>query len=591
MDKGIVLLMILFFVLIYTSVSPLGFEVVKASGTIYIMADGSIDPPAAPIQRTDNTYIFTSDINEPIVVERDYITIDGAGYTIQGTGSEKGIDISERTYVTIKNTNIKTFSTGVYLYQLASYNSIVGNNITNCSFASLLDYDANSNTFSNNNLEGSISLNQVSNNNKIYGNDFINGSILLNMVSNNNNISKNDIAGTISIDHSRYNTIVENNITTPEYAIGISLMSSSNNSILRNTFSNGGLWVHESYDNSVMNNSINGKSLVYLENVSNYTVDNAGQVILVKCHDIVVQNLDLSHAGVGIEMLGTVYSEISHNNITNNAGIELWHSANNNISRNNITNNGLGIYLRSSAINSISANNITNNVNGIQLNAHSDYNTIFGNDIKANTDSGIILYESKSNSILHNNFAENQKHVSTDGFYGNLWDDGVEGNFWSNYTGVDDDQDGIGDSSHVIDAENQDIHPLMGRFSSFNTSKGSLVNIVSNSSIEDFRYFQSNSTIRMQVSNTTANQTFGFCRVCIPHALINETYRVTVNDAEPYKVNYTLYDDGSNRWIYFSYRHSTLEIVIIPEFLWLIPSLLIATIPILVIIRRRKHSA
>jgi parallel beta-helix repeat protein len=587
--------MILFFVLISTSISPLRFEVAKASGTIYIMADGSVDPPTTPIQRTDNTYTLTNDLYEPIVVKRDYIIIDGAGFTVEGTGDGRGIDISGRTYVTIKNANIKGFSTGVYLYQLSSYNSIIGNNITNCSLASLLDYDANYNTFSNNNLEGSISLGQVSNNNKIYGNNFVNGSIHLHMVSNNNNISKNNVTSTISIDRSKYNIIEENNITTHDYTFGISLMSSSNNSILRNTFSNGGLWVHESYDNSVENNSVNGKPLVYLENVSNYTVDNAGQVILVKCRDIIVQNLDLSRALVGIEMLGTVYSEISHNNITNNAGIELWHSANNNISANNITNNECGIYLINSANNSISRNNITGNGNGVHLDRDSNYNAIFGNDIMANTHYGISHFESESNSVFHNNFAENQNHVSTGGIYGNFWDDGLEGNFWNDYNGTDSDHDGIGDTPYPIEANNIDNYPLMGKFHSFDVSwvdSGYFVDLISNSTISDFEVgilsleeYPYARFIGFFVAGE--NDTVGFCRVLIPTALMDGTYRILVNGTEV-PSNLLPCSNSTHSYLYFNYTHSTQEVIIIPELpsLLILPLFTIATLLTVIIWRK-----
>jgi parallel beta-helix repeat protein len=567
MSKRIVLLMMLISVFICTSVLPLRFEVVKASGTIYIMADGSVDPPTAPIQRTENTYTLTDNIYEPIVVKRNYIVVDGAGYTVQGTGSGKGIDLSGRDYVTIKNTEIRGFDISVYLYQLSSNNAVLGNNITNCSLALWLDYYANSNSISGNNIEGGIALGPVSCNNRIYGNHLSSSFISLDTDSNNNSISENSIAGGVFISYSRYNTIVENNITTSGSAV--SLRSSSNNSVLRNTFANGGLWVDDSYGNLVESNTINGKPLVYLESVSNHTVDNAGQVILINCHDIVVQNLDLSNARVGIQMERTSYTEISNNNITNNSGIELWDSANNSISGNNIVNGG-GIFLQSSANNSISGNNITSNGSGIQF-QDSSYNIVSGNDITANTHYGVSLYDSENNSILHNNFMENQEHASIEsgpfsGSYSNLWDDGVEGNFWSNYTGVDNDQDGIGDSPHVLDPENRDNHPLMGAFSSFSTSEGDSVTVVSNSTIENFQCFQSNSTINIHVSNATTSQTFGFCRVCIPHSLMNETYHVAVNDAEPKSVNYTVYDDGSNRWIYFNYGHSTLEIVIVPEF-------------------------
>ncbi|MDD3792425.1 MAG: hypothetical protein PHY74_04775, partial [Candidatus Bathyarchaeota archaeon] len=41
------------------------------------------------------------------------------------------------------------------------------------------------------------------------------------------------------------------------------------------------------------------------------------------------------------------------------------------------------------------------------------------------------------------------------------WDDGKEGNYWSDYTGTDDNTDGIGDTPYIIDALNQDRYPLM----------------------------------------------------------------------------------------------------------------------------------
>jgi len=83
------------------------------------------------------------------------------------------------------------------------------------------------------------------------------------------------------------------------------------------------------------------------------------------------------------------------------------------------------------------------------------------------------------------------------------------------------DLDGIGDSEHILNANNQDNFPLMGMFSSFNTSLGYHANVISNSTIEDFEYFDSDSTIKIHVSNMTATQNYGFCRVCIPHALMD----------------------------------------------------------------------
>jgi nitrous oxidase accessory protein NosD len=42
-----------------------------------------------------------------------------------------------------------------------------------------------------------------------------------------------------------------------------------------------------------------------------------------------------------------------------------------------------------------------------------------------------------------------------------FWDNGSEGNYWDNYTGLDENEDGIGDTPYIIDENNQDNFPLM----------------------------------------------------------------------------------------------------------------------------------
>ena len=67
-------------------------------------------------------------------------------------------------------------------------------------------------------------------------------------------------------------------------------------------------------------NIVNGKPLVYLEEVSNYKVEDAGQVILLNCNNVTVENLDLSNTSVGIKLWKTEDSKIS-----NNKGSSLFH--------------------------------------------------------------------------------------------------------------------------------------------------------------------------------------------------------------------------------------------------------------------------
>ena len=171
----------------------------------------------------------------------------------------------------------------------------------------------------------------------------------------------------------------------------------------------------------------------------------------------------------------------------------------------------------------------------------------------------------------------------------NTWDNGIEGNYWSNYTGVDANHDGIGDSPHVLDTNNTDNTPLMGPFNGFNTSLGKPVNVISNSTVEGFEY-ESPSTIRFSVSNMTGNQTHGFCRVMLPHGVLSPPYNVTVNGVSPTYVNYTLHDNETHSWIYFEYEHSTSEIIIIPEFPFFeILPLLMMLISLITLVYKRKH--
>jgi len=113
---------------------PFNIKLIKAewTGTVYIRSDGRIDLPDAPIITYDNvTYTLTDNIDYGIVVERDDIIVDGAGYTVTG-GLYGAVSLVDRSNVTIKNMEIEgsgRSGTGVYL-ERSSNNIIYGNNIT-----------------------------------------------------------------------------------------------------------------------------------------------------------------------------------------------------------------------------------------------------------------------------------------------------------------------------------------------------------------------------------------------------------------------------------------------------------------------------
>jgi hypothetical protein len=82
-----------------------------------------------------------------------------------------------------------------------------------------------------------------------------------------------------------------------------------------------------------------------------------------------------------------------------------------------------------------------------------------------------IYHPSLNNIIYHNNFVDNQEAVhditeSPSPWFEaepavNVWDSGTTGNYWSNYTGVDNNGDGVGDTPYIINRNNKDNYPLM----------------------------------------------------------------------------------------------------------------------------------
>jgi parallel beta-helix repeat protein len=273
-------------------------------------------------------------------------------------------------------------------------------------------------------------------------------------------------------------------------------------------------------------------------------------------------------------------------------------SDNNTIENNTVTHNEYGIDIEFSGGNKISDNVVETNHQGICIYDYSRNNTVIGNEITAN-DVGLSVQSifdspAANNTIFHNNFVNNTNQTYAMVENANAWDDGLEGNYWSEYEGTDANHDGIGDAPYQIVENNVDHYPLMGTFESFDTLGGSEVNIISNSSVEGFEYFESNGTIRIRVSELFTNQTYGFCRICIPHELMDvSNIEVVIDDGhtEVLYPNYDVYDNGTHRWIYFAYQHSTHRIDIIPEFtLFLALPLCMITTLLVAIVSRRKRS-
>ncbi len=312
MSNKFVLTLGLVFVLLCMLGIAIKVERVEASATIYIRANGLVEGTDRIVTSDNVTYTFTDNINDAVVVERSNILIDGVAFSIVGSESGIGLNLTTVTNVTIINTNIRNFTYGIQLYS-SSNNSISGNNITETNSGIILSF---------------------SDNNSISG----------------NNITATNYGG-ISIVTSDNNSIIGNSITATQS--GISLTVSSYNSISGNNIANNqvGIWVEHCSNTSISVNNITenneyGIRLDYLGNTS------------------ISGNNIINHSnGKGVWLVSTWGNSISGNNIAKNEyGIRLANSENNTISGNTIARNHYGIWLFGSSNNSIYHNDFVYNI-------------------------------------------------------------------------------------------------------------------------------------------------------------------------------------------------------------------------------------
>lgn len=330
------------------------------------------------------------------------------------------------------------------------------------------------------------------------------------------------------------------------------------------------------------------------ENENTTIIDGKGQVgINVNRKSATIKGFTIRNCSTGIYLKGSNNSLIAENKVSLNTnailvydsvnltinqniagnnderGILVTRSENFTVSSNVVFKNGLymygyGINANSSANGLIKQNTVYgNSYDGIGL-LDSDNCKITENTVANNTINGILLDSSSENSVYHNNIIDNGVQA-VDIDITNQWDDGVEGNYWSNYAGADSNHDGIGDTpQNVFGSLVQDTKPLMGLFYSFTASTGYQVNIISNSTVTDFAFATYSNTITIHVANVSALQSFGFCRLAIPKALIAQPYTVEIDDGSVEVLNFNmLLDNGTYNWIYFAYSHSTRKVDIV----------------------------
>jgi len=286
-----------------------------------------------------------------------------------------------------------------------------------------------------------------------------------------NNTALNSCFG-IWLETSSYNNLMSNSAL--KNWCGICLTSSSKNNFMDNNALNNsrGILLHASRNNTLTNNTANSNT-------------EYGILLEASSYNNLTNNIAANNSRIGIWLKASSYNNLMNNIAANNFRGILLHSSNKNNLTSNIANlnDEYGICLEYSISYSISNNNLmnntvnSNNYSGIKLYL-SDNNTFTDNTANSNN-KGIYLYHSSNNKIYLNNFINNTDNVYSTGST-NIWNSTEKitytykgstytnylGNYWSDYTGKDNNSDGIGDTPYSIDSD-KDNYPLIEHFENY----------------------------------------------------------------------------------------------------------------------------
>jgi parallel beta-helix repeat protein len=427
-------------------------------------------------------------------------------------------------------------------------NSHICNNLI---YRDLVLFDSDDNILANNNLTGrDTGIGLDNSNHNFLSNNIITGHHARVGFdhSNYNLISNNIITGEdarVGFDHSNHSLISSNNF------IRISLSDSTNNTLLNNTIPDFSLSRSGSnriiknklniikfniYDNpdlkdllqtEVINNTMNGKSLLYWQNITGETLPNGlGGYVLVNCTNIKITNQTLfggvcafssnikiqnntfqgtviySYHSDSIAVASNIFenssiwlyntnNSILIENIRNSSfvtktyiftfGIRISSSENVSLIKNSVTGIITGIIQRSGvSIGEVSNILILNNTigpiiheaphlfddaqpRGISLGSFSNA-TIIGNTFVGNY-KGLSVFNCTSESkVLYNNFIENYKHVTEAKCGLRVL---FAYNFYDNWRSPDVDEDGIVDDPYLVFDDIFDYFPLVDPVTDF----------------------------------------------------------------------------------------------------------------------------
>lgn len=228
------------------------------------------------------------------------------------------------------------------------------------------------------------------------------------------------IAG-IRITASQVN--IKNNIITNN-RIGVFIKNSEELIIENNSFINDCLviapydqeafytpFIEDYFRHTIANNTVNGKPLYYQYKSSGTIIpSNVGQVILVSCQNMIIQNTHFTDADFAIILINCTENIIRNNALLNGPAGLLWllYSNNNQLLNNTITNNLEGICLDQASSQNIISNNIldSNSHINLMIESRSNHNKIQNNNIIGITNINAYLLNSFQTSFQNNHWGD-----------------------------------------------------------------------------------------------------------------------------------------------------------------------------------------
>ena len=251
----------------------------------------------------NRVFTLTTDVSKTIQIDEDNLTLDGAGFTVTGTGIRKGVHVpSGRTGVIITNLTIDGFDTGIYIDTNSANIELIGNTVSNSEFGIILLQSTN-NILADNILSSSYGIGVVD--------------------STSNLITGNAMSGQgyqdvgIYLLRSSGNTLTENN--TSNVGPGIKLIDSHNNVLKGNivlgiAWQSRGFSLYTSSNNTLAGNTLSG----------NYY----GMRLLSSSNDNTIAGNTISNNRYGVSIEGSSNNSTYNNNFIDNTQYGLFYQAN-----------------------------------------------------------------------------------------------------------------------------------------------------------------------------------------------------------------------------------------------------------------------